>query len=60
MPCRSGGKIKQGDCHLFYDVAKDHTHVAVVGLGSCDPKSGNEDIDVRRQNIRSAAAGVYY
>ena len=59
--CRSGGKIKNGDSRLFYDVIEDHTHVAVVGLG---PKPGEvpanlavmEDIDVARQHIRSAAA----
>lgn len=55
---RSGGKVKQGDCRIFYDVTSDHAHVAVVGIGSCDPENANEDIDVRRQNIRSAAAGT--
>ena len=54
---RSGGKVKEGDCRLFYDVTEDHAPVAVVGVGSCDPEVGCEDIDVRRQNIRNAAAG---
>ena len=61
MFCRSGGKIKNGESRLFYDITEDHAHVAVVGLG---PKPGEvppnqlvmEDIDVARQHIRSAAA----
>ena len=57
---RSGGKVKEGDCRLFYDVTEDHAPVAVVGVGSCDPEVGCEDIDVRRQNIRNAAAGTIY
>ena len=59
--CRSGGKIKNGESRLFYDITEDHAHVAVVGLG---PKPGEvpddqlvmEDIDVARQHVRSAAA----
>ena len=57
MTNRSGGKVKQGDCRLFYDVTADHAHIAVVGIGSCDPETGCEDIDIRKQNIRCAAAG---
>ena len=49
--------MKQGDCRLFYDVTDDHAHVAVVGIGSCDPEKDCEDIDILAQNIRSAAAG---
>ena len=59
--CRSGGKIKSGEARLFYDITEDNAHIAVVGLG---PKPGEvpdnetvlEDIDVARQNVRSAAA----
>lgn len=58
MYCRSGGKVKKGDCRLFYDVTDDHAHIAVVGIGSCDPDKGCEDIDVRRQIIRNTAAGT--
>jgi hypothetical protein len=58
---RSGGKVKNGESRLFYDITEDHAHVAVVGLG---PKPGEvppnqlvmEDIDVARQHVRSAAA----
>ena len=59
--CSSGGKIKNRESRLFYDITEDHAHVAVVGLG---PKPGEvppnqlvmEDIDVARQHVRSAAA----
>ena len=59
--CRSGGKVKKGESHLFYDITEDHAHIAVVGLG---PKPGEvppnqlvmEDIDVARQHVCSAAA----
>ena len=61
LHCRSGGKIKNGESRLFYDITEDHAHVAMVGLG---PKPGEvpdnqvimEDIDVARQHVRSAAA----
>ena len=44
--------------------SQDHAHVAVVGVGKAhsadvdDPLTSLEDIDVGRQNIRSAAAGL--
>ena len=48
--------------HLWYWFSQDHAHVAVVGVGKSysaeDSFSSLEDIDIRRQNIRSAAAGV--
>ena len=48
--------------HLWYWFSQDHAHVAVVGVGKSysaeDSFSSLEDIDVRRQNIRSAAAGI--
>jgi hypothetical protein len=58
---RSGGKVKNGESRLFYDITEDHAHIAVVGLG---PKPGEvppnqlviEDIDIVRQHVRSAAA----
>ena len=46
----------------WYWFSQDHSHVAVVGVGKShsaeDSFSSLEDIDIRRQNIRSAAAGV--
>ena len=46
----------------WYWFSQDHTHVAVVGVGKShsaeDSFSSLEDIDIRRQNIRSAAAGI--
>ncbi len=59
--CRSGGPIKKGESRLFYDITEDHAHLAVVGLGprkegASDVSTVNEDIDVSRQIVRSAAA----
>lgn len=51
--------IEQAFCLLLHP--QDHTHVAVVGVGACptpDDIHALEDIDVGRQNIRSAAAGT--
>ncbi len=58
---RSGGPIKKGESRLFYDITEDHAHLAVVGLGprnkgAPDVSTINEDIDVSRQTVRSAAA----
>lgn len=60
----SGGKVCKGESRLFYDLSPDHTHVAVVGLGSSasdlaaeeEEEGEAEDIDVAAQNVRSAAA----
>ena len=58
----SGGKLKKGESRLFYDLAPDHTHVAVVGLGPTQvdtPPNQDvhlEDIDVEAQSVREAAA----
>lgn len=45
----------------MYDITEDHAHLAVVGLGPKSEETDDvsaiiEDIDVTRQNIRSAAA----
>ncbi len=45
----------------MYDITEDHAHLAVVGLGpknegAPDVSAINEDIDVIRENVRSAAA----
>lgn len=58
---RSGGPVSKGESRLFYDITEDHAHLAVVGLGprskeSTNVSGTNEDIDVSRQNVRSAAA----
>ena len=53
----SGGRVRRGDTRLLYDVTTDHTHVAVVGVGPCYPDNGLEDVDMKRQNVRCAAAG---
>ena len=53
----SGGRVKRGDTRLLYDVTTDHTHVAVVGVGPRYPDNGLEDVDMKRQNVRCAAAG---
>ena len=59
-PFSSGGKIKKGDSRLFYDITTNNAHVAVVGVGSKvdngDVPDNLEDVDVKRQSIRSAAA----
>ena len=53
--------VKKGDSRLFYDVTPDHTHLAVVGMGTREPPAelvDSEDIDVARETVRIAAAGV--
>ena len=57
LPCMY---VLDGNFHLWF--SQDHAHVAVVGVGKSysaeDSFSLLEDIDIRRQNIRSAAAGI--
>ena len=53
----SGGRVKRGETRVLYDVTTDHTHVAVVGVGPRNSDNGLEDVDMKRQNVRCAAAG---
>lgn len=54
--CSSG--LKKGSSRLFYKPSPDFDVVAVVGIGKEDATyNAQEDIDERKQNIRTAAAG---
>lgn len=52
--------LKKGGSRLFYKLSPDFDIVAVVGIGKEDAGyDSSEDIDERKQNIRTAAAGKF-